>query len=226
MSTHTDLARNRPALTWLDIGPRRLRSTWAWFDSACIGSDLFGSTSSCFDSGQHCLVSTRVNIVLFRLGSTLARVDSAQFGLGPTQLNMGSSRLGSVLDPGRLNSVWARTNSSHHWPSPDGYGLTRLDMGPMRTQPGPGADLTRALTHSAWLGPGLTRLDFGLERPDSTLAYTDSIQLGPGRLGSTWTWVDFAQPGPELSWLNLDRSKSKSNPKCNLDNPKMDPIYI
>jgi len=41
-----------------------------------------------------------------------------------------------------------------------------------------------------------------------------------------WTWADFAQPGPGLSWLNLDRAKSKSNPKSNLDNPKMYLIHI
>jgi len=90
-------------------------------------------------------------------------------------------------------------------------------MGSVPTQPGLGANLTWALAHFARLGPGLTRLNFGPERLGSILAHTNSIRLGPGRLGSTWTWADFAQPESGLSWLNLDRAKS---------NPTQNTIWI
>ena len=68
----------------------------------------------------------------------------------------------------------------------------------------------------ARLWPGMTWLDFGPYRLDSTWGPDNSAGRGlEPTLLNLW---------PELSWLNLDRVKSKSNPKCNLDNQKMYPI--
>jgi len=148
--------------------------------------------------------------------------------------------------PCPFNSTSTRTCLARHRPWP-----ARLDigLGPHdSTSPWPGCldndsgplDLIDLTQH----GPGPTRLDSTLAcanllniSPDrlgstqyrplsSTWPKVDSIQLGNGRLISLWTWVDFAQLGPELSWFNLDWTKLKSNPKCNLDNPKMYPIYM
>ena len=104
---------------------------------------------------------------------------------------------------GILKSTWALADSSRHgsnwlrstltqidlaW---HGYGSTWVDMGSVSTQPWAGANSTWALTHSAGLGSGLTRLDFGLGR------------LGPALLDSTWVRADLAQQGLRLTSLNL-----------------------
>jgi len=114
----------------------------------------------------------------------------------------------------RLKSTWAWTGSTRHW-----HGLTQLDIDPGRL----GSPQYRPLS-STWprvdstrLWPEMTWLDFGPYRLDSTWALTTQLDVDLSRLCSTW--VDF-------SWLNLDRAKSKSNQKCNLDNPKMYPMYI
>jgi len=187
-----------------------------------MGPDLLDSISTLFRLAQHWPGL---------LGSTLARARSARHWLGPARLD---------IDPNLLDSTSTLARSSRYRPelARINIGIERLSStwaGPAQLDMGMGqldsisdpADLGRLnIGKSARLSLGLTWLDFGPKWFGSNLAHTDTIWLGPGRVRSTWTWADFAQPGPESSWLNLDRTKSKSNPKYNLNNPKMYPIYI
>ena len=166
---------------------------------------------------------THLKIGPVLLASKLARARLPRHRFGPDRLDIDQTRsLWHRFGFARLNtspslndSKSARACTIRHRPGP-----TRLDIGLVPH------DSTLSQARMSRCRPWPPRLDISLDplaRHQSELARLD---IGPGSFGSTWTWVNFAQPAPELSWLNLDRAKSKSNPKYNLDNSKMYPIHI
>jgi len=130
------LVRHGPAWHDINLGPLGSTSVWArstsyqpWLARLDIGSSLLNSTSIWACMARYVLACSsryrpgpaRPDIGPKRLSSTRAWTSSTQHRLkvtlldiSSTRLKMGSSRLGSVFDMGRLDSIWAQTNSSHH----------------------------------------------------------------------------------------------------------------
>jgi len=139
----------------------------------------------------------------------LARAFSTRHWPRPTRPNIGLGPI--VWISARVRSTQYRTRKTRLY-----IGLRRLRLNiDHLAQLGQGwLDSTLARNDLARLWPLPTRFDLGPYRLDSTWAQMTQLDVDLGRLCSTWV----------LSWLNLDWAKSKSNPKCNLDNPKLYPI--
>jgi len=128
------------------------------------------------------------------LDSTWAWACSTRLRPRPAWLNLG---------PSLLISTWSQACSTRHRPRP---ARLNISLKPDRHGPGP-TQLDICMGQLDSISPA--QLDLAHSWLDSTLAHTDSIQLGP-----------------KLSWLNLDRAKSISNPKSKNMNLDLRQIHL